>query len=271
MAHKPGFIDFKETIETPNQGTEPKALVFEKDSVDSEAMNSGPASRTSARQPATLFNDVTISPAPALEYVRKFYPIQFEQHGSSLEARIKKLANWSLETVAAWSGKHLHENASIASQITALLTHLSSYGVNELVKKALEDTQSLNSGLLTKLFSKSKILSYKPRLMTAKHQLFNMVSEMTKYESDIGQVILQIQLDLISLVAAYETLPKPTMDDIQQAIFTRRVLLQQALQQGELIDLQVKEVIKNSRIQLDTIERLLMVTIPSFELANAQK
>ncbi len=267
MNHKPGHLQFDDSAPAPAKAGTPRAIEF------GDGGEEGPRrlAQRALREPDRAFHDGSISVAPAVEHARAVFPEFAISQEHSLEIKLRQLVPWRHETVASWGAKALEESAAATSSAARLINRFAEYGIPELVEYALAIAQRGTSGLVQRLFLRRKILSSKPALTVAKSQLTQLLKECSDALASIEPLALQLKLNLVALAAAYEALAKPAEDSVDAAIVSRRVLLQQAVHQAELTVLQVAELRQQMAAQLHNVDRLLTITIPAFEIADAAR
>ncbi len=275
MEHKPGHLQFDETARKPASSGTPRA-------VDFGAMDSGDSGQDVTPRPerpqppapptpAPLFHDAGLSIAPALAHARATFPEFAKIQEHRLEPKLRQLLPWRHETVAAWGSKVLDENAATTTRTAELIRRYSEYRIDELAERATAMAQRGASSRLLRLFLRRKVISFRPALTVARMQLAQALKECGDARTAAEPLALQLQVHLIALAAAHGALAQPGESALAAAIHARRVLLQQAIHQAELTALQLGELKQQMAARLATVEQLLTITIPAFEIANAAR
>lgn len=251
----------------------PKAIEFGDAGLDGKARHPEKPQRhaSAQREPPPLFGDGGIIIAPAMEHARATFPDLAKSQEQSIERKLRQLLPWRHEIVATWGAKVLDENAANTTRAAQLINRFSEYGINEVVEKATAVARRGDSNLLNRLFLRNKVISYKPALTVAKTHLMQLIKDCSDCLASVGPLKLQLKINLVSLASAYEALGKPTENAVEETLGSRRVLLQQAIHQTELTALQLHELKQQLAAQLTTVEQLLIITIPAFEIADAAK
>ncbi len=274
MIQKPGHLQFDDSAPQPVTHRAPAPIDFGQ--AAPEAGTQPPREQSTRhnathREPAPLFSDGGIAIAPAMAHARSAFPELAQSEERSIEARLRQLLPWKHEIVSTWGGKVLDENAAITTSAAQLINRFSDYAINELAEKATAVARRGESNLLTRLFLRNQLISYKPALTVAKAQLMQLLKDCGDHLVSVAPINLQLRINLVALIAAYDGLAKPAENAVDATINARRVLLQQAIYQAELTESQLQELKQQMAALLTTVEQLLTITIPAFEIADAAK
>ncbi len=221
--------------------------------------------------PSAVFDEGGGDIAPAMAYARTAFAELARAHEHSLERKIRQLSPWKHEVVNGWGGKALQENAAITTQTARIISKFAECRIGELIEKATLMARRGESGLLNRIFLRSKVISFKPSLSVARSQLATFSLECNTNIAGLDELGVRLRLDLAALSSAYEALPKPGEQTLESSIHSRRVLLQQSIHQAELTSLQLHELKQQIAMQSAGVEQLLMITIPAFEMSDAAR
>lgn len=199
------------------------------------------------------------------------FPGIADQHVSSIEAKAKRLIPWSYDVVSTWADNALRGSSEVTSAVAKKMKEYSDLKTADLLDSALEEARFVpKTGILARFRQKqTSILTFKPNLQLCKANLSEILVAFDTALSLIQSEHSRLQVSLISLVAVIEVKGLPSDRSLEPVVSARRVLLQQAVQQANLLILQLTEISKAISSQLATINNLLYVTIPAFEVANA--
>jgi hypothetical protein len=267
MSHKPGHLQFDNSAAAKQKPKTPGAIEFGAASAQPAKVPPPSAQRT----PAAVFSEGGGDIAPAMAHVRTAFADLARAHEHSLERKIRQLAPWKHDVVGAWGSRALQENAAVTTQTARVINSFAEYRINELVEKATVMAQRGGSGLLNRFFLRGKVISFKPKLAVARSQLEALTRECSAHIASLDELGVRLRVDLAALSSSWEALPRPKDHELESAVHSRRVLLQQSIHQAELTALQLQELKQQIAAQTAQVEQLLMITIPAFEMADAAK
>ncbi|HKB58469.1 MAG TPA: hypothetical protein VKC56_00340 [Gallionellaceae bacterium] len=271
MTHKPGHLQFDQSLPRPAVARTPGAVEFGDAGTGAGERPATQQQRGAAHVPARAFGDGGISITPALEQARAAFPDLARSHEHSLEVKLRQLVPWRHEVIAGWGGNALDKNAAATSSVAQLISRLADYGIDRLVEDAMAMAQRGSSSLLHRLFLRGRIISKKPSLTVAKSQLTRLLKECADTAAVAEPLTVQLRLNLVALASAIDAFPKPADHALEATLASRRTLLQQSIHQAELTALQLKELKQQLATLLHSVDQLLAITIPAFEIADAAK
>lgn len=190
-----------------------------------------------------------------------------------IETKAKRLIPWTYDVAATWADNALKGSAEITTAVAKKMKTYADLKVAELLDKALEEARATpkQGGGFFGLFKPKQttnLVSYKPTLQLYKVNLQEAIVEIDDYLTRIKKENERLSVSFVAMACVIEVKGLPSDRTLEPVVSSRRVLLQQSVQQSNLLIMQLTELLKTISTQLATIDNLLYVTIPAFEIAN---
>ncbi len=209
----------------------------------------------------------------AVEYVQQ----NFSSLGCSydrIEKQIRQLSPLTLEVVMAWGGNAMTENGRMTSEAAKLIKEFVELNSADLMKAALDAARAVpqKKSVFSKFLSNEPtLLELKPRLLILKPQLDAIKPTLTQLITATSEMEKRLMLNVAALSAIVAVVGQPTDDALNRTMDDRRRILTQSANQAKLTNLQLEQQLTLVADQITRLEQLVMVTIPTFEMANATK
>lgn len=230
-----------------------------------------PVTTTSCTSPIiahAAFIDKTDTQVPdILKHAEQLFPELFAREKLKIELQIKQLIPLTPEIVVEWGSKPMSFLAEQGKAVNTLVRDVAHSKINETIESAL---QSINEkpNIFVRMLARDTVLSYKPRLTVARSNVTRWLPEANQLLAEVTKTAekLNVLLASFSAVAAYlGTIPDNILD---RCVHDRRIVLQQATTQAQLLVAQVEEQ-RNQLFSIKTrIDQFLDVTLTAYESAK---
>ncbi len=223
------------------------------------------------KTPSVLFDDGSAATVTtAIKLIGERYP-NLKNNLDQVERQVRQLVPLKLDIVMNWAAPALNEQVQLTADFSSYMKEYVDLKGNELIDGVVK-AMSNKESVLSKVFGKkTDVARFKSELSSRKSLISQFIprgENLLKKTVDSEQ---RMTVMYASLVAVNDTVGQSAEDNINNALFNRCTLMHNAIQQCKIVTLQIGEIKKLLLEQTDTIDRLLLVTIPAHEAASAGK
>lgn len=219
-------------------------------------------------KPKSLFGDTDNDPkmVKAVAYLNEKYESVYIGNERPLKNMIKQLMDLDLNIISTWGEEVLIETKNVVTLSAEKIREFNSYNGNETLNEILNIANHQQSLMqkLTKSFSSNKV-TYLNRVEALKIKLKSTFSVLVECNKICKSSVISKWLVTIAAVADTMNI---TDELVSEAIFNRRRLLQQSLQNIQVAQAQVEQVLGLIIKMQSEIDHIIDVVVPSMELAG---
>lgn len=257
---------FAESPQPAKKDNGPKPLSF---SV-AHAPATPPVSTKPAAEPKPLFGE-SRSPltVDALRVIETNSAELFRKHKPRFELQVSQLLPVKIETIMSWGSKTMERMRIASTEAAKLTSEFVTMDGTKMLDAAVKSVQP-STGFLGR-FTQQKPTDYEPQIAVLMTSLDMWMKQCTSLLDKARTNLEESLIKMLSLSAVYDTVGEPSDQGLAQALYNRRVMLQQGATQAELVVRQLESINQQMIDQRMRSDQILNVTIPAWKSAAANK
>jgi hypothetical protein len=222
----------------------------------------------SVAKPTGIFHTEADTKAEAIvTEVLKKYP-NYEPEKNRIKNMAKQLIANDLMTISTWGEPFLVEQKNLVNEASKRIQEFSALKGSDLLNEVLEFSKHENSGggffqRLTSKFATSE--AYDLRVAALKQHLSGILPTIVNYNNSCKNSLLVLYVTVLSVVDD-NTQGKDKI--IEEAFYNRRMLLNGALKNLEMLNIQLNQTMELISNMLNEISHIMDVVLPALKMKS---